>query len=82
MAVIQKRIADFFLNDEDLAAVQDIATDESLVTSGLIDSIGILKLVAFIEEEFDIELDADDVNVANFDTLESIAKLIETHLKK
>lgn len=53
-----------------------IGLNESLVASGLIDSIGVLGLVGFLEEEFNIELEADDVTLDNFDTIAAMCKLL------
>jgi acyl carrier protein len=76
----RERIRKFLLNDLGLTESRNhIGEDESLVEGGLIDSLGVLRLVQFIEEEFQIQLSDDDVNVENFDTLASIAQLIETH---
>jgi acyl carrier protein len=53
---------------------------ESLISGGIIDSIGILKLVGFIEEQWDVQLGPEEISLENFDTLNSIVKLIQTHL--
>ncbi|MFC1745705.1 phosphopantetheine-binding protein [Candidatus Riflebacteria bacterium] len=51
--------------------------DSSLLDSGIIDSLSILKLVNEIEEEFNIEIDENDLEIENFETLNKIAELIE-----
>ncbi|MBI4523200.1 MAG: acyl carrier protein [Deltaproteobacteria bacterium] len=57
-----------------------IDPNQSLLSAGLIDSLGILKLIAFIEEEFAIELQPDEINLENFDSLAAIARTVESHL--
>ena len=44
----------------------------------MIDSLGMLKLVSLIEEEFDVEIDDDDVVPANWQTIRDIAALVES----
>ena len=44
----------------------------------MIDSLGMLKLVSLIEQEFDIEIDDDDVVPDNWRTIKHIAALVES----
>lgn len=50
----------------------DIKEDEDLLSSGLIDSLGILTLVSFMEEQFSIEIPSEDVVYENFHSIESM----------
>lgn len=52
--------------------------EENLLANGIIDSLGILKLVSFIEQEFDIQVPDEDVTVQNFRSLKDIANYLET----
>ena len=49
---------------------------ESLVESGIIDSLGIMKLVDFIENEFRVKIGDEDLVPENFETIEDITKLL------
>ena len=63
----------------DLAAGRDdvnLASD-SLVDAGIIDSVGILKLVDFIESDLGVKIGDDDLIPENFDTLDDIARLVD-----
>jgi acyl carrier protein len=51
-----------------------------LVTGGLIDSIGMIGLVAFLEAHFKVELDPREINVHNLNTIEQINALIQKKL--
>lgn len=51
-----------------------------LRTSGVLDSMGLLGLVSFVEEQYSIELEAHETGIDNFDTIDSIASLIETKI--
>ena len=47
-----------------------------LVTSGLLDSVGLLTLVGFLEERFGVALAAHEADVHNLNTIASIARLV------
>ncbi len=57
----------------------DLGEDESLLESGIIDSMGIMKLLAFIEEKFQIKVSDEELIPENFETLSTIEKLISQH---
>lgn len=46
-----------------------IDPDESLISNGTLDSLGLLRLIAFIEEQFDIEVEDGEVVPDNFQSL-------------
>ena len=54
-----------------------ISVNDGLLSQGIIDSLGLIELVAFIEESFDVTFKSDDLNIENF---ESIKKLC-VHIK-
>ena len=51
-----------------------------LVTGGLIDSIGMIGLVAFLEARFKVEFVPREIDVHSLDTLEQIDELIRKKL--
>ncbi len=51
--------------------------DEDLLERGIIDSLGILKLVAFIEKAHGIKVMDEEVVPENFQSLNSIARFVE-----
>ncbi|MFQ5672486.1 MAG: phosphopantetheine-binding protein [Nitrospinales bacterium] len=56
---------------------QNVGENDLLIEDGLLDSIGIVQLVAFLEEEFDIEIDEEDFNEDNLGTVGKIAQFLE-----
>ena len=54
--------------------------DTPLRTSGILDSVGTLRMVSFIEERFGIEVEAHEAGVENFDRIEDIAAFIQRKL--
>jgi acyl carrier protein len=67
-----------FILREFLAGEDPNALDAStrLFTTGILDSIATLKLVAFLEKEFDITVEAHEADAQNLDTLDDIARLV------
>lgn len=59
-----------------------IEPDENLLSQGIIDSMGILKLVSFMENEFAIKINNDDIVPENFQDLNSLTGFVEKKLKK
>ena len=50
---------------------------EDLVLDGIIDSLGMMQLVAFVEERFEIEIPDAEMTSANFASVNAIAALVE-----
>lgn len=61
----------------DYGAETAFGDDDSLVTSGLLDSQAVLRMVVFLEEEFGIDLAERGFDQDDFDSFASILRLIE-----
>ena len=77
MQSIEQRVAQFirenFLFRDDRA---EIPATESLMEAGLIDSTGVLELVAFLEGSFNIRMADADIVPANLDTIRGITDFV------
>jgi acyl carrier protein len=71
-----------FIAENVLLGVHQTTIDDAtpLVTGGLIDSIGMIGLVAFLESRFQVEFVPREVNAHNLDTLSQIEELIRKKL--
>jgi acyl carrier protein len=69
-----------YLEDELLDDGVELTSDTPLLKTELIDSMGVLTLVGFIEDEFGITVGADDVSTDNFHSLDTITRYVETKL--
>ena len=54
---------------------ETLTNTTELVESGIVDSINVLKLVDFIEEQYDIELEPEDIG--EFTTISKIVGVVE-----
>lgn len=52
--------------------------DEDLLMSGIINSLDVIRLVSFAQEEFNIEVPAADVVIENFRTIDALAIYIQS----
>ena len=50
--------------------------DDPLFSNGLIDSFGVLELIAFLEEEYGISIDTAKHHITDFDTLRKVAQVV------
>ena len=71
--VISEYILTSFLPGEDPSELTDVTP---LITGGILDSIATLKLVVFIEDRFNIMVEAHEAGVENLDSIAQITALI------
>jgi acyl carrier protein len=67
---VRQFIKDSFLIDE-------IADDDSFLENGILDSLGVLQLVAFVESEFGVHVADTDLVPENFDSVARVAAYAE-----
>lgn len=72
---VRKFIEDNFLFREDRAGIDD---GESLIDAGLIDSTGVLELVAFLESEFSLRMADAEIVPDNLDSIRAIVRYVES----
>lgn len=78
MTTIHSRIRAFL--HENFPTPDDLTDQQSLLQSGIIDSIGVLTLVTWIEQEFGFVVDDDDVVPENLDGVGALVAYIEGKL--
>ena len=78
MDEIISKIAAFIAKDILKQPKRVISPTESLIASGLIDSFSLVDLGLFIEDNFGVRIDDTELNANTFDTLEQLAKLIQS----
>ncbi len=62
------------VSDESL----EITSDDDLLGSGLVDSLGMMKLISFIEKEFELKIPAEDMVIENFMTVSCISTYLKS----
>jgi acyl carrier protein len=75
--IIKVYILGEFLPGENPAALTD---STPLITGGILDSLGTIKLVAFLEQRFKIQIQAHETMVDYLDTIADIAQLVSSKM--
>ena len=55
--------------------------DDSLLRKGVFDSLGVMEVIAFIEESFGIAVEQEEVTEANFGSLNAITRYVAAKLE-
>lgn len=69
---MKARIGEFVSTE--LLSGRTVAEDDDLLLSGLVDSIGVMRLVAFLEEAAGIRIPPEDVTIEHFMSVAAIAR--------
>ncbi|MCA9964848.1 MAG: acyl carrier protein [Anaerolineales bacterium] len=81
-AIVEKLkayVVETFLYDrEDVVLTADLALFEERI----IDSMGIFRLVTFMNEAFEIVIQPDEIVLENFGTIADMTRLVAEHLPK
>jgi len=65
-----------FVIDNFYLDASEVADDTLLVTGGLVDSTGVLEVVAFLETEFNMRIADDETTPENLDSVERIVAFV------
>ena len=74
---IKEYILKEFLPGENPAQLTD---STPLITGGILDSLATIKLVVFLEEQFQVKIQAHETMVDYLDTIDQIAQLVSSKL--
>ena len=56
----------------------ELKMEDDLLNSGLVDSIGVVKLINYIEEEFNVSVPPDDMVIEHFESIDAIEKYLSS----
>ena len=73
---ITQSIIAYIREDFPRARQAEITGDEDLFETGIIDSLGILSIIGFIESEYDFQVNDADIVPENFTTITGIARYV------
>jgi len=72
--VIKEYILTEIMHERDMS---DLKNDEPLLENGIIDSVGLLHLLTFIEEKFTLQVPDEEVVPENFENVGAIVNFIK-----
>jgi acyl carrier protein len=58
-------------------AVGTVSDSESLLDRGILDSLGVLRVLGFLEEEYRLTVGDDDVVPENFESIDAIVAFVQ-----
>ena len=73
---IEQRIQTFLLEKFPLARKAGIGKDTALLEKGILDSLGILDVVSFLEAEFSLVISDEELVPENFQTLGLLSEFV------
>ncbi len=68
-------IVDEFLPD---VPAESLAADYDLLSGGVIDSLGLLKVIAWLEDRFDVVVDDIEIEPDNFRTVAAMNAFVQS----
>lgn len=71
------RIRRFILDQFPLARQRAVGDEDPLLRTGILDSLGILEVVSFIEQEFGITVADEDLVPESFESIATIARFVD-----
>jgi acyl carrier protein len=75
--VYLEKVRDYIVHNFLFGDAGKLTDTTSLLDAGIIDSTGVLEIVSFIEEQFNITVNDDELLPENLDSIDAIAKYIE-----
>jgi acyl carrier protein len=77
---IESKIREFIVKNLYYTEGTSLTDDASFLAEGVIDSMGAMELVAFVESEFKIKVEMSEVVVKNFDSINKLASFVRRKL--
>jgi len=74
---IRSRIRSFVFKEFPIARKRGVKDDDPLLENGIIDSLGVLDVVRFLEQAFAISIDDEELTPDNFDSLEHLTCFVQ-----
>jgi acyl carrier protein len=78
-STVREYVLSQFLPGEDPSFLTD---STPLITGGILDSIGSVKLVSYLEDQFGVSFDAHEVSIDHLDTIDLVVATLEEKLQR
>lgn len=78
-AAIEQRLIDF-VQDEIVLLDQAIAPDTDLLLTGAVDSLGVIRITQWIEDEMGFVVDPGHITLENFQTVRNMTSYVRARL--
>ena len=79
---IKRKVRAYLLeNFLDEGSGSELTNSTPLVTGGILDSVTTLQFIAFLEQEFNIEFQPEEVDQDNLNTIDRIADFVRSKMR-
>ena len=68
-----------FIVEEFLFGEGNVAPDDDLFETGVVDSLGFMRLLAYMDRTFGVQVAMADIVMENFNTAHKVAAYVTTH---
>jgi acyl carrier protein len=75
-SIVNDYVSRELINRQELLPLRN---DTPLIESGILDSLGLLSLLVFLEKQFNISVDDYEIIPENFNTINAICAYIRSH---
>jgi acyl carrier protein len=75
-----KRVSEYISREILKDPTRQILADQPIISSGLIDSFGLVDLALFVEDAFGVRIEDIELTSSVFDTVAELAQLISSRL--
>src|SRR6516165_3035374 len=75
---IENQIKQFVLKNLYFAEDNNLDDDASFLETGVVDSTGVMELVAFVQAEFGVTVEPQEIVVENFDSVSKVARFVRS----
>ena len=77
MSDLKKQIRTFIVENFLFGDANGLKDDSSFLDDGIMDSTGVLELVTFLEEEFSVTVEDEDLIPENLDSINNVTAYLE-----
>ena len=77
---VQSEVRQFVIDNFLFGQGAQLKDDESFLDGGIIDSTGVLQLVGFLEQQYEIAIDNTELVPDNLDSVERITRFVQQKL--
>lgn len=75
MTDVRERLTAFL---RETLRIEVVATDEDLLETGRLDSLGLVELLYFLEQQFGVSIDVGALELEDLRSVDAISRLVET----
>lgn len=75
-------IYDFIVENFLFGDGKDFTPDTNLFDKGIVDSTGVLEILSYVEETYEIVIEDEDVTQSNFSSVDNISNYLQNRLSE